>query len=237
MELWKVILLFSAAFLGGLTVFVSKKANNQRLKLVLSFSGAYLFAITVLHLIPEVYQTADQTIGLYVIGGFLFQIILEQFSEGIEHGHIHAHTHQQLAFPIGIMASLCIHAFLEGVPLSNGLQNELVFGIALHHVPAAFALVMVLSHHKVSKRNIVILLFVFALMSPLGYMLSLELSTGTMGNFESYFNRIMALVIGMFLHISTTILFESSVDHRFNFKKLVAVLLGIGVAVLSFLSN
>lgn len=237
MELWKVILLFSAAFLGGLTVFISKKANNQRLKLVLSFSGAYLFAITVLHLIPEVYQTAEQTIGLFILGGFLFQIILEQFSDGIEHGHIHAHKNHQVAFPIGIMISLCIHAFLEGMPLANGTQNELVFGIALHHIPAAFALGMVLHHHHVTKWKMVILLFVFALMSPLGYALSLKMSNGSFGNLESYFNQIMAVVIGMFLHISTTILFESSVDHRFNFKKLVAVLFGIGVAVLSFLSN
>lgn len=237
MEFWKVALLFTAAFLGGITIFLSKKANTQRLKLILSFSGAYLFSITILHLIPEVYQSGDTAIGLFVIGGFLFQIILEQFSEGIEHGHIHAHAQHQVAFPMGIMVSLCIHAFLEGMPLAKGPQNELVFGIALHHIPAAFALGMVLLHHHVSKRNVVILLFLFALMSPLGYLLSLELSNGTLGNLESYFNRIMAVVIGMFLHISTTILFESSVDHRFNLKKIIVVLLGVAVAVFSFLSH
>ncbi len=237
MEIWKVILLFAAAFLGGLTIFLSKKANTQRLKLILSFSGAYLFAITILHLIPEVYQSGKAEIGLFVLGGFLFQIVLEQFSEGIEHGHIHGHAHGQMAFPFGIMASLCIHAFLEGMPLAKGPQNELVLGIALHHIPAAFALGMVLLQHQVNKRSIVVLLAVFALMSPLGYYLSTTLNSAAAGSIEVYFDRIMAVVIGMFLHISTTILFESSVDHRFNLKKLVAVLSGIGVAVFGFLGQ
>jgi uncharacterized membrane protein YadS len=45
----------------------------------------------------------------------------------------------------------------------------------------------------------------------------------------------MATVIGIFLHISTTILFESNVDHRFNFYKMIAIIIGAGIAVLNFL--
>ena len=41
----------------------------------------------------------------------------------------------------------------------------------------------------------------------------------------------MALVIGIFLHISTTILFESSEEHRFNYYKLITILLGAGLAL------
>ncbi len=236
MEVWKVVVLFASAFLGGVVMLFSKKTNAQRLKLILSFSGAYLFAITVLHLMPEVYRYADASIGLFVIGGFLFQVILEQFSEGIEHGHIHVHSKKQHAFPLGVMLSLCIHAFLEGMPLAKDYQKELVFGIALHHIPAAFALVLVLNQHHISKRNIIVLMAVFAAMSPLGYYFSLRLSNGSVGDLQNYFGSIMGVVIGMFLHISTTILFESSVDHRFNLKKMVAVLLGLGVAVVGFLN-
>ena len=67
MESWKLILLFASAFLGGSAVFLFKKDNTQRLKLILSFSGAYLFAITVLHLIPEVYTGGDKQVGLSLI--------------------------------------------------------------------------------------------------------------------------------------------------------------------------
>ncbi len=235
MESWKLILLFASAFLGGVGVFLFKRDNTQRLKLILSFSGAYLFAITVLHLMPEVYRTGDQQVGLYILGGFLLQILMEQFSEGIEHGHIHRHVHEHYAFPFGIMISLCLHAFLEGMPLAQGRHNELVFGIALHHIPAAFALGSVLLQNKISKNATIIFLALFALMCPLGYFLSYQIGEGSIGNLDAYFGRIMGVVIGIFLHISTTILFESSVDHKFNLKKLMAVLLGVGIALLGFL--
>ena len=234
MEYWKIIILFLSAFLGGISIFLFKKANNQRLKLILSFSGAYLFAITVLHLIPEVYETGGHQAGLYVLGGFLLQILLEQFSEGIEHGHIHKPNHDHVVFPFGIMISLSLHAFLEGMPLAEGRHNELLFGIALHHIPAAFALGSVLLQNNISRNTIIMLLGIFALMTPLGLLLSDGLSSGTIGNATIYFDRIMGIVIGIFLHISTTILFESSVDHHFNFKKMVAVITGIGIALIGF---
>ena len=89
MELWKFLILFFSAFLGGMTIFLVKNDKSQLLKLILSFSGAYLFAVTVLHLIPDAYHGSDShEIGIYILIGFLLQIFLAQFSEGIEHGHI-----------------------------------------------------------------------------------------------------------------------------------------------------
>jgi hypothetical protein len=41
---------------------------------------------------------------------------------------------------------------------------------------------------------------------------------------------INAIVIGIFFHISTVILFESSEGHKFNLSKLVVIVLGILVA-------
>lgn len=234
MEIWEIILLFSSSTLGGLAIFLFKKDNTNRLKLVLSFSGAYLFAITALHLMPDVYASNNPQIGLFILGGFLLQIFMEQFSEGIEHGHIHKHSHKHVVFPFGIMISLCFHAFLEGMPLAQGQHQELVYGIALHHIPAAFALGSVLLENKLNAIKVIAMLVLFALMSPLGYLLSFKIGQGSIGNIEVYFDQIMAVVIGIFLHISTTILFESSVDHKFNLKKMIAVLLGIGIALLGF---
>jgi len=232
------VLFFSALF-GGLSVFFVKRDNSQMLKLLLAFSGSYLFSITILHLIPDVYKDADETIGLFILGGFLFQLLLEQFSEGIEHGHIHHHVKNEaaFAFPLGVMLSLCLHAFLEGMPLAGNHKNYLLFGISLHHIPAAFALGSLLLRSSISKKQIVILLIIFAAMSPLGYLLSYGIKINDIGNIHQYFDRIMAIVIGIFLHISTTILFESSSTdhHHFNKKKMIAVLLGIAVSLLNFL--
>lgn len=234
MQIWIITGLFFSCLAGGISVFLFKTDNRQHLKLILSFSGAYLFAITILHLIPEVYHSGNSYIGVFVLGGFLFQVLLEQFSEGIEHGHIHKHTQEHVAFPVGIMISLCLHAFLEGMPLASGPQKQLLFGIGLHHIPAAFALGSVMLQNKVTKRAAIFFLIVFASMSPLGFLFSESISNGVLG-INRYFDEIMAIVIGIFLHISTTILFESSVDHRFGIKKLTAVLAGVAIALFSFL--
>jgi len=237
MALWKIIVLFLGAFTGGTSVFLFKGDNHRNLKLVLSFSGAYLFGITVLHLIPDAYHGNDNYVGVFILVGFLFQIVLEQFSEGIEHGHMHKPSHDHVAFPLGILISLCIHAFLEGMPLAEGNQNQLVWGIALHHIPAAFALATVLLANKLSKSQTVSFVILFAIMAPAGYFVSNALSTGGIGNLQQYFNRIMGIVIGIFLHISTTILFESSSDHKFTVRKMIAVLLGVGMALAGFISE
>ncbi len=237
MDLWKVALLFFGAFSGGMSVFLFKGDNHKTLKLVLSFSGAYLFGITVLHLIPDAYHGNDNYVGVFIMIGFLFQIVLEQFSEGIEHGHMHKPDHEHIAFPIGILLSLCVHAFLEGMPIAEGNQNQLVYGIALHHIPAAFALATVLLANRQSLSKTVFFVILFALMAPAGYFFSEQLSAGGIGNLQKYYGRIMGVVIGIFLHISTTILFESSSDHKFTIRKMVAVVLGMGIALGAFLAE
>ncbi|WP_256006949.1 ZIP family metal transporter [Pedobacter deserti] len=233
MEFWKLLVLFLSAFFGGASIFLVKSDKSQLLKLILSFSGAYLFAITVLHLIPEAYHDHHHDIGIFILIGFLLQVFLEQFSEGVEHGHIHKHNEAQV-FPYGIMISLCLHAFLEGMPLAKDHHNALIFGISLHHIPAAFALASILLQNKFTPPRILIFISVFAIMAPLGFYVSYGMSTGSIGNVEEYFSRIMGIVIGIFLHISTTILFESSVDHKVNKRKMVAVLCGISIALIGY---
>ncbi|RZK72839.1 MAG: zinc/iron permease [Pedobacter sp.] len=237
MEIWKLSILFLSAFLGGTAIFLVKSDKSQLLKLILSFSGAYLFAITVLHLIPDAYHGTDhEDIGIFILIGFLLQVFLEQFSEGVEHGHIHKHNDTRV-FPFGIMISLCLHAFLEGMPLAKDQHNALIFGISLHHIPAAFALGSILMQSHIKKGSILIYISLFALMAPLGFFVSYSISNGSIGGIENYFNRIMGIVIGIFLHISTTILFESSVDHKVTKRKMIAVLCGIGIALIGYFSS
>ena len=103
------LVLFSSVIFGALIVRFFKAQSENRLKLLIAFSGAYLFAITVLHLIPEIYHTNTdgRYIGLFILTGFFIQIILEHFSQGIEHGH----THLQGSIPLSMLLGLCIHAF------------------------------------------------------------------------------------------------------------------------------
>ncbi len=227
-----VSILFFSAFASGLAVLFVKRDSATFLKLILSFSGAYLFGLTVLHLMPHVYHHSGEqieTIGLYILGGFIFQLFLEHFSQGVEHGHVHNDKTKAAIFPVAILISLCLHGFLEGMPLVGQKQAHLVFGIALHHIPAAFALASLLLAARVSRATLVLCVAGFALATPLGYLTSKGISDNAIGDIAQYFDKMMAVVIGIFLHVSTTILFESgSPDHHtFNKKKMIAVVIGI----------
>lgn len=238
MPFYFYIILFGTILLSGLSFFLFKNIGPKQLKLLLSFSGSYLFALTVLHLIPTVYKNGNESIGIFIFIGFFIQIILEFFSEGIEHGHIHVHKHQNAVFPFGMMIGLCIHSFLEGMPLVQkfpeaSTQRSLLAGITLHHIPVALALVSMLIQSGVKKKSAVFYLLLFALMAPAGALTVTLLGNSAIENFPLFSDQVMAIVIGIFLHISTTILFESYEHHRFNYFKLLIILLGGGLAFLS----
>ena len=75
-------------------------------------------------------------------------------------------------------------------------------------------------------------LIVFAMVTPLGTFTSYAIGQNMIGGLSMYFDKIMAVVVGIFLHISTTILFESSENHRFNLIKFIVILLGASVALI-----
>jgi zinc and cadmium transporter len=229
---------FASVIISGMSVLFLR-ISKKTLKLILSFSGAYLFGISVLHLIPEVYASGDHYIGVYILIGFILQILMEFFSEGIEHGHIHVHAHAEKAFPATMMLALSIHSFLEGMPLAPNYHpleghshTTLLAGIIMHNIPIAIALMSMLLQSHITRGKAVLWLMVFALMTPAGTFTAYALGENMILDVSLYFNKIMAVVVGIFLHISTTILFESSENHRFNLLKFAIILLGAGAALI-----
>ena len=234
MEIWQYVLLFSSVFLGGLSSFYFKDHSKTNLSLILSFSGAYIIGISALHLIPETFVGGEAKLGIWLLIGFFSQLILDQLSTGVEHGHIHVHHDVGRFFIFRIMLGLGVHSFMEGLPLSiNALgfeHSQLYWGIILHEIPAAFALVALLTLSKVPRNTIVMLLIIYASMSSFGAM-----SGHFLGWNVAFAKELMALVIGTFLHISTTILFEtdSSHHHRIPWQKLLVIGLGLFIAVMT----
>ncbi len=158
------------------------------------------------------------------MSGILLQIILEFFSKGAEHGHIHIHKNET-AFPWLLFISLCIHSFLEGFPIHQ--HNDMVYGVLIHKIPIAALLTMFLLQSSYSKLQVIGFLTVFTAMTPLGTIVSNNVDW-----ISDYVFIINAIVIGIFFHISTVILFESGEGHKFNLSKLIAIILGVGIAYL-----
>lgn len=214
-----------AVLLGILIATLTKKKKALNTKLLLSFSGAFLLALTLFELLPEVYNHLDaKRTGLYIMCGIMLQIVLELFSKGAEHGHVHVHK-EKTGFPWLLFVSLCIHSFLEGFPIHQ--HNDMVYGVLIHKIPIATLITMFLFQSKYSKFQIGAFLLVFTIMTPLGTFIS-----NTANLSEEFAHSINAVVIGIFFHIATTILFESGEGHKFNLSKFVAIILGVGVAYL-----
>ena len=196
--------------------------NKSRIKLLLSFSGSFLLSLTVMHLLPEVYESQGKSIGLFIMGGILFQIVLEFFSKGAEHGHVHGH-HEMRTIPWALFISLCLHALLEGFPVSH--HHDMAIAIAVHHFPIAIILTIFFVNAKLNKTSIFIFMLAFALMTPLGTAVSQFVP-----QVNQYYNEITAVVIGILFHISSTIIFEATENHKFNLAKLSMIALGILLA-------
>jgi zinc transporter ZupT len=240
------VLLLTVLGAGWLASRVPEARGGQWLKPLLAFSGAYLFTLTVTHLLPEALQLlpdAPHRVGYWVLAGFFGQLVLEVFSQGIEHGHVHhehAHGPHGVAgrVPFALLGALVLHSFLEGSILVRSpeagpaSQNfyAIAVGVALHHIPAAFALATLLLLRLGSFRRVLPYLVLFAVASPAGivfsnYVVLKQLLQGGL------YAGLLGLVAGNFLHVSTTILFETSPEHRLNWPKLAATMAGVALAL------
>lgn len=218
------LFLFLSVVTGYIVALILRKKDLRNMEVVMAFSGAFLLAITVFELLPHVFSTPSRAIGVFIMAGILLQIFLEFFSKGAEHGHVHLHSENK-HFPWVLFISLSIHAFMEGFPISE--DNNLLLAIIIHKIPVAIILSFFFITAGYKRSTTLFFLFFFGLMTPIGNFLS--------NNYQivhQYETQINAMVIGIFLHVSTTILFESSKNHKFNLSKMTAVIVAMVLAYL-----
>lgn len=230
------LILLSSIALGAATVLLLRLDAPRHIKLVNTFTGAFLLTLTLLHLLPELYHAHEGSspvnpllIGSLMLAGFFVQVALDVISMGIEHGHSHP-THGRM--PVGVLAGLCLHAFVEAMALGDGHNHYdpqsrklLLSSIVVHNYPVSIALLGMLLQSGIKRSTSLALLGLFAAMGPLGMFISAHTEL-------AYHTReLMAIVIGIFMHIATTILFEASDVHRFNFAKLGAIVIGTALGV------
>ena len=225
--MFEISILIASVILGVLcSKFILR--NKQNSKLLLTFSGAYFLAMTVLEILPQVYgnqtnEHSHHTIGLFVLAGVIIQYILETISKGVEHGHVHLH-HNENKFPLGIFGGLFLHSLIEGIPVANADSHDFMWAIFIHNIPVSMILFGALSHHTSSKLRQFLFMFLFAIAAPIGFLL------GKHTAISNYTLEISAIVSGIFLHISTVILFEANEGHKFNIKKFGVIVVGFLLA-------
>lgn len=127
-----------------------------------------------------------------------------------------------------MVVGLCLHAFMEATAVGSrhhahghGSGDLLMWSIAVHKYPVTVAFLGTLLQTSLPRRKAYGLLVVFAAMAPLGVLL------GDVTPLARYSPQLTALVVGIFMHVSTTVLFETTESHRFNLGKLGAMVIGI----------
>lgn len=219
------VLYFSIVCIGVLlSGFFMSKPNW--IKRITTFSGAFLLGTTLLVLFPEhVFHREESILGIWVLAGVLTQLLLEVLTRGLEHGHYHKETSKLDLDYLLLFFGLIIHEFLEGLPSGQGSQQYNI-SIIVHKLPVAIIFGILTLQSDISKAKKLALILIFALVSPLGYFVGghLDISNPDM---------LMAFVSGIFLHISTTIIFESSQKHSMKLDRLFLILIGFGLSYLS----
>ena len=234
------LILLSSIALGAITVFWLRLNDPKHVKVLNAFTGAYLLSLVMLHLLPDLYAPEPGlvlkplVIGAFILFGFFLQIALDAISMGIEHGHAHE-IRGRMA--IGILAGLCMHAFVEALALGQSPEHQTAHDLAAHHFllvsvvvhnyPISIALLGMLLQSGMKRSSALACLGLFAVMGPVGMFIS------THTGLAVYSRQLMAIVIGIFMHISTTILFESEDHHRFPVGKMVAVIVGLLLGIAS----
>ncbi|MBS1782192.1 MAG: ZIP family metal transporter [Bacteroidetes bacterium] len=241
------LLLFLLTILGGSAPMWIKAINDKSTNYLLAFSGSFLLCITFLHLLPETFEDMGHRAGLFLLVGFFLQLVIQRFTHGVEHGHTHIgevathdHAHHHHAVPIfSIVAGLSIHAFMEGLPLGfhyrlPATQSSLYLAVAAHKLPEAMLLTSLILHYRGKSEAWKMLIF-FSMITPIAAMLA-----GALGTRYYLMSQvvmwIVPIVAGAFIHIATTIFFESGTSqHLLTSKKLAAILTGVALGLTTLL--
>jgi zinc and cadmium transporter len=227
--------IFVITFTGGSIPLLVKNLRGNFITYLLAFTGAFLLGITILHLMPEVFHDLGNKAGIFILSGFFLQVFLQQFSHGMEHSHFPSAEISSHTTISTLLLGLSVHAFIEGIPLGYHYSDpailpSLVLGISLHKLPVALTLMTAVIAFNKKNYKTWLILFCFAVATPIAALLALYF--GSHFAFVTiYLQYVIALVIGAFLHISTTIFFESGTRrHELSKWKLLAVLLGLAMA-------
>lgn len=143
--------------------------------------------------------------------------------EAQHHHHHDGLCHENHTHPVtGLMIGLSIHAFLEGMPLvdtDGTIHQSLLYGIILHNIPLALVLLTLFVNNRFSLAKSLLLLSVFAIMTPLGSLCNLFI----VSNDNTVQAFIMGIVVGILLHVSVSILFDHESKHKY--LKLILIIL------------
>lgn len=235
LHLFNIILFLLTVIFGSAPLWF-RQLDGKSMLYLLAFSGSFLLSITFLHLLPETFASHVLYAGPLLLLGFFVQLLIQRMTHGAEHGHTHIHEGHHIPL-LSIFTGLAIHAFMEGLPLGFPYQQKttilsLYMAITVHKLPEAMLVTSIAMQVK-NKRAAFLQLVLFALITPFASTLT-GIMSARYANISAIVSYLLPVVAGAFIHIATTIFFESGTkQHAISWQKVLAMVLGVGIGLLT----
>lgn len=217
------------SFVGVLILFFKEKILSKVLLFFVAFSAGALIGGAFLHLIPEAVEMTNESGGdminifLYLIFGFLFFYILEEFIFWHHHHTIHCEECPGIKpFSYLILLSDSVHNFIDGLIIAGAFVVSFPLGIATtlavisHEIPQEIGDFATLVYGGIKKTKALFLNFASGLIAVLGGIIGFFLS-GSIGSFSVF---LLVFASGNFIYIAASDLMPEIRSHAKEKKSL-----------------
>ncbi len=227
-----LLFIFAVTLIGGWIPTV-KKWSHDTFRMLISFCAGILLGAVFFHMMPEITPILGRQLGFPVILGFLGIYVMEKFVmvHPCEEGACDYHKVGMAAY-VGIG----FHSILDGVAIGAGsvldLSLVILLAVTIHKFPAALALSSILMKGgEYSREKILKSMFIFALATPLGALVSMNV----LDHLNDYpVGFALGISAGTFLYISIGDLLPTvHEEDEKKYNNLICLSLGLVVMFLS----
>ncbi|MFQ5451110.1 MAG: ZIP family metal transporter [Nitrospinaceae bacterium] len=222
-----LVFIFLISMVGGWIPTV-KIWSQSTFRMIISFCAGILLGAVFFHILPEITVVLGGKVGFSIMIGFILIFLLEKsiMVHPCEEGECNYHK-------IGVAAYVGIgfHSILDGMAIGAGsmmnLSLVIILAVTIHKFPASLALSSLLVRGGgYSREKILLSMFIFALATPLGALLSIFIFQGL----DDYvIASALGVSAGTFLFISVADLLPAVYEEHENkeYKNLICLCLGI----------
>lgn len=230
-----------AVSLISLVGIVFLSFSLERLKYIIFFlvslAAGTLIGDTFIHLLPEIFELHDFTLGisLSIIAGITIMFVVEKI---VHWRHCHIPSGEGHSHPLAISNLIgdLVHNFLDGLIIAASYIVSVPVGIAttiavfVHEIPQEISDFGVLLHSGFSRKKALFANFIVALGSMLGAVFALTFIS-YVETFSVYF---LALSSGIFIYVAGSDLIPE-LHKELHIRKSIAQVFGFILGVIAML--
>lgn len=203
-----LLALISAA---GLILFCLPRINTTLLRWLIALGAGSMLSVSLVHIFPE--ALAETPYAVYTfLAGFLAIYLIEEVLTPHAHDHGHGdhshedpHEHYDHVAIVSFIA-IFVHTLFDGLgiragfALSSDIGYTILGGIAIHQIPVSLSLAAIFRGSNFHKNIQVLLITLFSLAAPIGFLISDMFLTGVSLQF---IGLVTAWAGGSLLYVAT----------------------------------